>query len=70
MFLNKLENHPGFVSDIATTCVKQVFVDHVARQLNKSRGSAYAARSRVMRRLKEKVQELQMIDLERENQDD
>lgn len=52
------------------TAVEGQSVDHVARQLNKNRGSVYAARSRVMRRLKVKVQEFQMINLEQENQDD
>ncbi len=32
-------------------------IDDVGRELQKSRGTVYAARSRVMRRLKEKVQE-------------
>jgi RNA polymerase sigma-70 factor (ECF subfamily) len=39
------------------TAVEGRDVDDAARALNRSRGSIYAARSRVMRRLKEKVQE-------------
>jgi RNA polymerase sigma-70 factor (ECF subfamily) len=39
------------------TAVEGQDVDAVCRELGRSRGSIYAARSRVMRRLKEKVQE-------------
>jgi RNA polymerase sigma-70 factor (ECF subfamily) len=39
------------------TAVEGEDVDVVCRELGRSRGSIYAARSRVMRRLKEKVQE-------------
>jgi RNA polymerase sigma-70 factor (ECF subfamily) len=39
------------------TAVEGRDVDQVAEQLQRSRGSIYAARSRVMRRLKEKVHE-------------
>lgn len=35
-------------------------VEHVAESLRRSRGSVYTARSRVMKRLKEKVQELDL----------
>jgi RNA polymerase sigma-70 factor (ECF subfamily) len=40
------------------TAVKDRAVDEVARLLRKTRGAVYAARSRVMRRLQEKVAEL------------
>lgn len=39
------------------TAVEGRDVDELARELNRSRGSIYAARSRVMRRLREKVAE-------------
>ena len=39
------------------TAVEQKEVDEVARILSRNRGAIYAARSRVMRRLREKVQE-------------
>lgn len=42
------------------TAVESEPVDVVSRKLGKSSGSVYAARSRVMRRLKEKLSELDM----------
>ncbi|TWT54380.1 RNA polymerase sigma factor [Rubripirellula amarantea] len=42
------------------TTVEGIDVDQVAKQLGRSRGSVYTARSRVMLRLKQKVQELDM----------
>jgi RNA polymerase sigma-70 factor (ECF subfamily) len=41
------------------TAVDGVAVDEAARKLNKTPGSVYAARSRVMRRLKEKINEFE-----------
>lgn len=41
------------------TTVEHVSVTDAANQLSKSIGSVYAARSRVMRRLKEKVSQLE-----------
>lgn len=46
------------------TAVEQVPVEVAATQLGKSVGSIYAARSRVMRRLRVKVEELQLTELE------
>ncbi len=46
------------------TSVEEVSVEVAASQLGKSVGSIYAARSRVMRRLREKVEELQLTELE------
>lgn len=46
------------------TAVDELSVDEVANQLQKSVGSIYAARSRVMRRLREKVEELQLTEQE------
>lgn len=40
------------------TAVEGVAIDESARRLGKNAGSIYASRSRIMRRLKEKVQEL------------
>jgi RNA polymerase sigma-70 factor (ECF subfamily) len=39
------------------TTVEDTNIDLAARQLNKTRGSVYASRSRVMKRLKQKVEE-------------
>jgi RNA polymerase sigma-70 factor (ECF subfamily) len=44
------------------TTVEGQSVDRVVRQLGKSRGAVYAARSRVMRRLKEAVREFEDQD--------
>lgn len=44
------------------TAVENETVDDVARQLNKSRGAVYAARCRVMRRLKEEILHLDEED--------
>lgn len=44
------------------TAVEQLSMEEVARQLQKSVGSIYAARSRVMRRLREKVNELELTE--------
>ena len=41
------------------TAVEELNIVAVARRLGKNEGTIYAARSRIMRRLKEKVQELQ-----------
>ena len=49
------------------TAVEGQTVDDVAARLEKQTGSIYAARSRVMRRLKQKVQELQLLDWEEQN---
>lgn len=43
-----------------TTTVDGASVEHAAEMLNKSMGAVYAARSRVMRRLKERVSEFDM----------
>lgn len=40
------------------TAVEGLAIDEAARQLGKHEGSVYASRSRIMRRLKQKVQEL------------
>jgi RNA polymerase sigma factor (sigma-70 family) len=53
------EFHPATWDAFWLTAVDGREIEEVARQLNRSRGSVYAARSRVMRRLKEKVQEWQ-----------
>lgn len=44
------------------TVVQTLSVDHAARSLGLSTGSVYAARSRVMRRLRDKVKELELED--------
>ena len=41
------------------TAVEQRAVEDVAKELTKNRGSIYAARSRVMRRIQEKVTEFE-----------
>lgn len=46
------------------TAVGEKSMEEVANQLQKSVGSIYAARSRVMRRLREKVEELQLTEWE------
>lgn len=51
------EFHPVTWNAFWLTAVDGRDVDEVARQLTRSRGAVYAARSRVMRRLKEKVRE-------------
>jgi len=51
------EFHPVTWDAFWLTAVEGCDVDEAARRLNRSCGSVYAARSRVMRRLKEKVQE-------------
>ncbi|MSR57655.1 MAG: sigma-70 family RNA polymerase sigma factor [Planctomycetaceae bacterium] len=51
------EFHPATWDAFWLTAVEQREVDAVSRELQLSRGSVYAARSRVMRRLKQKVQE-------------
>src|SRR5437868_10471734 len=53
------EFHPVTWHAFWLTAVEGGDIDEVGRQLNRSRGSVYAARSRVMRRLKEKVREWQ-----------
>lgn len=53
------EFHPVTWDAFWLTAVEGREVDDVTRQLDRSRGSVYAARSRIMRRLKEKVQEWQ-----------
>jgi len=50
------------------TAVEGSSIDSVSNQLGKSKGSIYAARSRVMKRLKEKVQELQLVEKEDSNE--
>jgi RNA polymerase sigma-70 factor (ECF subfamily) len=42
-----------------TTAAEGMAVDEAARNLNKTLGSVYAARSRVMRRLKEKIEQFE-----------
>jgi RNA polymerase sigma-70 factor (ECF subfamily) len=49
------EFHPSTWDAFWLTAVDGRGADEVARELNLSRGSVYAARSRVMRRLREKV---------------
>ncbi|WP_419190133.1 hypothetical protein [Stieleria marina] len=44
------------------TVVDEMAVDEVAQTLSRSKGSIYTARSRVMARLKEVVQELDVRD--------
>ena len=51
------EFHPATWEAFWLTAVEQQDVDAVAERLGKERGAIYAARSRIMRRLKEKVQE-------------
>jgi RNA polymerase sigma-70 factor (ECF subfamily) len=51
------EFHPATWDAFWMTAVEGRAVDEIGRSLGLSRGSIYAARSRVMRRLKEKVQE-------------
>jgi RNA polymerase sigma factor (sigma-70 family) len=51
------EFHPATWDAFWMTAVEGQAVDDIGRSLGLSRGSIYAARSRVMRRLKEKVQE-------------
>jgi RNA polymerase sigma-70 factor (ECF subfamily) len=46
------------------TAIEQIPIEVVSEQLGKNAGSVYAARSRVMRRLKEKVQELQLTEMD------
>lgn len=46
------------------TAVENLSVGVVSQQLGKSVGSIYAARSRVMKRLRQKVQELELTELE------
>ena len=46
------------------TAIEGESVDDVARRLGKSRASVHSARSRIMRRLKEKVNELSDMDSE------
>jgi len=41
------------------TTVEDLSIDRASEELGKSVGSVYAARSRVMRRLKEKVREFE-----------
>ena len=49
------EFHPTTWQAFWMTAVEQRDVDEVARELDKNRGAIYTARSRVMRRLNEKV---------------
>ncbi|HLJ10536.1 MAG TPA: sigma-70 family RNA polymerase sigma factor [Planctomycetaceae bacterium] len=51
------EFHPATWSAFWLTAVEGRDPDDVARDLKRSRGAVYAARSRVMRRLKEKVRD-------------
>lgn len=51
------EFHPTTWDAFWLTAVEQRPIDEVADQLQKNRGSIYAARSRVMRRIQEKVSE-------------
>ena len=44
------------------TVVEDLSVEEVARKLNKTLGSVYAARSRIMRRLREAVQALEQVE--------
>jgi RNA polymerase sigma-70 factor (ECF subfamily) len=46
------------------TAAEGVTVDEAARKLNKTLGSVYAARSRVMRRLKEKIEQFEQDSFE------
>lgn len=50
------------------TAVEGLSVEQAALELSKSRGSIYAARSRVMKRLKAMVQEIQIVEKEDENE--
>lgn len=50
------------------TAVEGHSIEAAAEELNKSHGSIYAARSRVMRRLKEMVQEIQIVESEDSNE--
>jgi RNA polymerase sigma-70 factor (ECF subfamily) len=45
------------------TAVEGLAVDEAARKLNRTPGSVYAARSRVMRRLKEKTEQFEQDSL-------
>ena len=53
------EFHSATWSAFWLTAVEGVTVEDAASQLSKSQGSVYAARSRVMRRLKEKIEEFE-----------
>src|SRR5262245_2246128 len=53
----RTEFHPATWDAFWMTAVEGRDVDQVTGELRRSRGSVYAARSRVMRRLREKVQE-------------
>ena len=44
------------------TAVLERSIDEIAKQLNKKPGAIYAARSRVMRRLREKINELELLE--------
>lgn len=46
------------------TAVEGLSIEQAAMELSKSRGSIYAARSRVMKRLKEMVQGIQIVEKE------
>lgn len=51
------------------TAVDGHSIETAAEELNKSHGAIYAARSRVMKRLKEMVQQIQIIESEDSNED-
>lgn len=56
------EFHEGTWAAFWRSAVEGIAIETVARDLGKTRGSVYAARSRVMSRLNEKIEELQLLD--------
>ena len=64
------EFHPQTWQAFWQTAVNNRPVNEVATELDVKRGSVYAARSRVMRRLKEKILELEISESRKEENDE